>query len=71
MDDELPFQCFTVVQVAEMAQLSQARVYEAIRLNVLPAVRIGRQVRIERSAFRVWISGGGQRLAGGWKHKAS
>ena len=71
MNDPLPFRLYTVAQVAEMAQLSEARIYEAIRLNLLPAVRIGRQVRIEETAFLTWIRGGGQALEGGWKRKAS
>ncbi len=50
----------TVNQIAEQVQLSTARVYEAIRLGLLPAVRIGRQVRIEEQAFRDWVNQGGQ-----------
>ena len=71
MSIQFPFRFFTVAQVAEMAQLSEARIYEAIRLNLLPAVHIGRQVRIEESAFVAWVSNGGQALECGWKRKAS
>ena len=37
----------TVNEIAETMGLSTGRVYEAIRLGLLPAVRIGRQVRVE------------------------
>jgi excisionase family DNA binding protein len=50
---------YTVQQIADLVQLSSARVYEAIRLGLLPAVHIGRQVRIEEQAFREWICRGG------------
>ena len=51
----------TVHQVAELVQLTPARVYEAIRLELLPAVHIGRQVRIDEQAFQDWVRSGGQR----------
>ena len=59
----LPIRFFTVPQVAEMTQLTEARVYEAVRLNLLPGVRIGRQVRIEETAFLEWVRVGGKACA--------
>jgi excisionase family DNA binding protein len=50
----------TVNEIAETIGLSTGRVYETIRLGLLPAVRIGRQVRVEEQAFRDWVSNGGQ-----------
>ena len=51
----------TVNEIAEIIGLSTARVYETIRRGLLPAVRIGRQVRVEEQAFREWVNNGGQR----------
>lgn len=62
---------FTVQQVAELVQLTPARVYEAIRLELLPAVHIGRQVRIEEQAFQDWVRNGGQRHGAPVRNQAS
>ena len=51
----------TVNELADTLGLSTDRVYEALRLGLLPGVRIGRQVRVEEQAFREWVSNGGQR----------
>jgi excisionase family DNA binding protein len=56
----------TVPQVAEMIQLTEARIYEAVRQNLLPAVHIGRQVRIEESVFLEWARSGGKTHANVW-----
>jgi len=53
--------------VAEILDISPARVYELIRLDILPAVKLGRQVRIEESLLEAWITDGGQELPGGWR----
>ena len=50
---------YTVSDVAEILRLNQDRVYEAVRLGLLPAVHIGRQIRIEKEAFETWVRGGG------------
>lgn len=50
----VPLRFYTVEQVAAMLLLSRYRVYEIIRLRLLPAVHIGRQVRIEESALMQW-----------------
>ena len=52
---------FTAQQIAESVQVTPARVYEAIRLGLLPAVHIGRQVRVEEQAFHDWVRNGGRR----------
>ena len=61
----------TVDQIAETLGLTTGRVYEAIRLGLLPAVRIGRQVRVEEQAFRDWVNNGGQGYAHLDKSRAS
>jgi excisionase family DNA binding protein len=59
----------SVAQVAPMLGLTEARVYELVRLRMLPAVRIGRQVRIDEQALQAWIAQGGQALPGGWRRE--
>jgi len=56
---------FTVIEIAELLNLSPDRVYEAIRQNLLPSVHIGRQVRIEEQAFNEWVRQGGLRCKPG------
>ena len=51
----------TVNEIAKTLRLQNQRVYEAIRRGLLPAVRIGRQVRVEEQALREWVNNGGQR----------
>lgn len=50
---------YTVPEVAQIVRLSRARIYEAVRVGLLPAVHIGRQVRIEEQAFIGWVRQGG------------
>lgn len=61
----------TVNEIAETIGLSTGRVYETIRLGLLPAVRIGRQVRVEEQAFQDWVSNGGQSYPDLAKKRAS
>ena len=56
-----------VPRVAEILDLTPARIYELVREGVLPAVRLGRQVRIDPEALEAWIDSGGQSLPGGWR----
>jgi len=55
--------------VAKILDVSKARVYELIRLEILPAVKLGRQVRVEEQDLYEWIALGGRDLAGGWKRE--
>ncbi|MTV61782.1 helix-turn-helix domain-containing protein, partial [Streptococcus pneumoniae] len=62
---------FTVPEIADLLQMKRERVYEAVRLGLVPAVHIGRQIRIEEKAFVEWVRDGGQTHAAGWRHQAS
>ena len=62
---------YTVQQIADLVQLSTGRVYEAIRLGLLPAVHIGRQVRIEEQGFQEWVRLGGRTYQPGDQSRAS
>ena len=61
----------TVNKIAELTDLSTDRVYEIIRLGLLPAVKIGRQVRVEEQVLKDWISRGGQTYPHLRKNQAS
>jgi excisionase family DNA binding protein len=41
----------TVLEVARILRVSRNRAYELVRLGVVPAIRLGRQVRVPRSAL--------------------
>jgi excisionase family DNA binding protein len=49
----------TAKQVAPILQVTEARVYEMSRENLLPTVRMGRQVRYDEEALINWIRAGG------------
>ena len=54
-------------EVAEILNCSTARCYEMARTQILPVVRLGRQLRIDREKLQEWINNGGQALGGGWR----
>jgi excisionase family DNA binding protein len=56
-----------VEQVAKILDTSVARVYELIRDGLLPAVHLGRQVRVADEILEEWIAEGGRALPGGWR----
>jgi len=60
-------QLLRVETVAKILDTSVARVYEMIRLRLLPAVKLGRQVRVAQEALDEWVRSGGQALPGGWR----
>jgi excisionase family DNA binding protein len=49
----------TAVEVSERTGLPLQRVYELCRREMIPHVRVGRQVRVAPSALREWIERGG------------
>ena len=53
----------TAGQVAEILQISKARVYEDARRGIIPSVRIGRLIRFSQQALADWIARGGTPLA--------
>ena len=60
-----------VDEVARMLRVPSARVYDLARQRVIPSVRLGRQIRVDRSALRRWVESGGQPLRGGWRRAES
>lgn len=61
----MPAKLLRVPHVARVLDVSEARVYDLIRLGLLPAVRLGRQVRVSEEALDKFIAQGGQPLPGG------
>ena len=49
----------TADDVARMIRVSRARAYELMRRQILPTVRLGRQVRVSSLALRIFIQRGG------------
>jgi excisionase family DNA binding protein len=59
-----------IPEVADILGVSTARAYELARTGALPAVRLGRQVRVDPDALQTWLDNGGQPLSGGWRREA-
>jgi excisionase family DNA binding protein len=49
----------SVPEVAKLLSVTPGRVYELVRLRLLPAVHLGRQIRVEEQTLREWIRNGG------------
>lgn len=60
----------TVSDVAERLGIRPDRVYTLIREQLLPCVKLGRQVRVDATQLEAWIASGGQALPGGWRRQA-
>ena len=47
-------------EIAEMLRVDRQRVYELVRRNAIPVIRVGeRQYRFDAEAIRRWIERGG------------
>ena len=68
--EEDSFRLLTAEETAEILKVKKHRVYELARLKMLPAVHLGRQLRIDEQRLREWIAKGGSSLVGGWKKSA-
>jgi excisionase family DNA binding protein len=51
-----------IPEVAQLLDVSVPRAYEMVRRGLLPAVRIGRQVRVHPEQLQAWIALGGRPL---------
>ena len=49
-------------EVAEILNVSVQRVYELVRAGVLPSVRLGRQIRVDRRKLQTFLDDGGRCL---------
>jgi excisionase family DNA binding protein len=60
-------------EAADILRVRPKRVYELVAKGTLPegvAVKIGRQLRINRTKLDEWIEAGGTALEGGWRREA-
>lgn len=55
----------------EIIGVSDPQGYSLIRQGILPAVKVGRQYRIDPETLREWIRNGGQSYEGGWRKQAA
>ena len=60
-----------VPEVAEILDISEDRVYDLARQGIIPVVRLGRVIRVDRAALQEFIKKGGKALPGGWKREKS
>jgi excisionase family DNA binding protein len=68
----MPESLLTAADVAQRLYGDRARVgrvHELARTGIIPAVRIGRQVRFEARALEEFIASGGRALVGGWRRQ--
>jgi len=60
----------TLAEAAELLRITYARAAELARQNLLPHVRLGRQVRVSSAQLQDFIAQGGKALPGGWRREA-
>ncbi|MFB5192947.1 helix-turn-helix domain-containing protein [Alicyclobacillus fastidiosus] len=65
--DEKPGRMLHAQEVARVLGVSVQRVYTLARNGVLPATRMGRQIRIDSNVLEQWVKHGGQAYLGGWR----
>jgi putative molybdopterin biosynthesis protein len=52
----------TLKEVAEVLNIKVFRAAELVRLGILPAVRLGRQIRVDQQQLSQFIQSGGKSL---------
>ncbi len=60
-------QLLCIPEVAKILSITPERAYELARLDILPVVRIGRQVRVDPNVLADWVKKGGKALSAGWR----
>ena len=56
----MPVELLTVPETAHILRVRPARAYELVREGVIPSIRLGRQIRIDRETLAAWLRDGGQ-----------
>jgi len=51
-----PKQVYTVLEIAEILQISKSKAYELCKQNLFRTVNIGRSVRISKESFDKWLN---------------
>lgn len=57
-------------KTAERLGIGYDKAADLVRKGLLPAVRVGRQIRIDPDQLEAWIAGGGRAWPGGWRKEA-
>ena len=52
---------------ARRLNISEQRAYQLARQNLIPVIRLGRQLRVDPDELENFIRSGGQSLPGGWR----
>lgn len=60
----------TLKEAAKTLGVTYARADELARQDLIPVVRLGRQVRLSPEALEDFIRGGGKTLEGGWRKES-
>ncbi|RIV17909.1 DNA-binding protein [Alicyclobacillaceae bacterium I2511] len=55
----------TLIEVAEILQISEDRVYQLAREGIIPVVHMGRQLRMDEEKLDEFIKSGGKAWPGG------
>ena len=58
-----------ISEASNIINCSRSRTAALVRMGILPAVRLGRQIRIDPNKSQAFIEQGGQPLPGGWKRR--
>lgn len=48
-----------ISQVADLLEISDTTARRLVKTGVLPAVRVGRQIRIDQKRLQEWLNSGG------------
>jgi len=48
-----------ISQVSELLEISDTTTRRLVKRGVLPAIRVGRQIRIDQQRFQKWLDTGG------------
>ena len=54
-------------EVARILDVPRDRIYQMASDDLLPVVRMGRQIRVDEAKLKEWIEKGGKALPGGWR----
>ena len=58
-----------VPEIAQRLGVKQHRVYDLVRQDLIPHVKLGRQLRFKAEAVEQWLDQGGRELPGGWRQQ--
>lgn len=67
----MPEQLLTMAEAALRLQVTVVRAYQLVREGILPAVRLGRQIRVDPRRLDDFVRKGGAAFPGGWRRLAA